>query len=169
MKKQALRVVAFCMVFILVLSLAASAMAANKCSQVSDSAKSARVFDALTDGNFRIGYDKVVLTQPKGDMWYEDWSCNQKTTKTYAWYTVKVVDKRTGKVIVNNTWKDGQHTIYLPKQNTGYRITITPCSITQMNTTAGGILRTIAGKRYVGWKTHPTWSVTRTRGVDFCW
>ncbi len=168
MKKQVLRVVAFCLVFMLVLSLASSAMAANACYSVNGNAGSTKVFCATTDNNWRIGYDKLVLTQNKGTMQYETASSYYKSTAMYGWYTVRVFDQTANKVITNKTWKDGQFTIYLPNQKHTYKITVTPYTVSAMNVSNRGILNFLCGKYYTKWLSAATWSVTKTRGVTLC-
>ena len=162
-KRVAPLMLALFLVVSLFTGLAATASAANVCSFISGSNKSSVTFTVTTDKAF-LG-DKIVLKQSKGKAVFFTWLSKEKVADCYGNYTIIVRKISGGKDKPDYReldWKNsGSKSISLQK-NAVYKITVQPWDNTA--TVAWNIFR----GAFDHWKTRPTWSVGKTRGVSFC-
>lgn len=153
------KIISIFLILIMIFSIfTVSASAANVCSYISGNSKSAKTFYATTD-NWWLTNAKIKINQNKGTA-KKDTVKGGGTYYTYGYYTVKVSASnytKTYKMTSKST------TITLPKRNTKYKITISPASQATMRIKMGS-----ANRWFSGWKTNSTWSVSKTKHVDYC-
>jgi len=147
-------------------ALCTEALAAkNVCTQIRGSAKRASTFYVETGSRWIASRDCIRLTQTQGVMNRSGWTQKAGTFKAYGGYSIRIEKLNSaGRVVSRRTenWNyTASKTIRLDKNST-YRITITPNSMSQYQA------RYLVKGAVEGWKTAPSWTVTRTKGVLSC-
>ena len=162
MGKTFKKALAFCLLMTFILSIASTAFAAKRCVVgISGNMNKTVTFTVTTDNNWRIGYDKIKLSQSKGTMRYESAWRGYKTMNIYGRYTIYCKSNRTGRVVTNNAiWKDGGFTIYLPERNSEYTVTVKPLAWSDIQ--AAYIWYGVMDR----WTRVPTWCITKDRGIS---
>ena len=151
-------------------ALCTEALAAkNVCTQIRGSAKRASTFYVETGSRWIASRDCIRLTQTQGVMNRSGWTQKAGTFKAYGGYSIRIEKlNSTGRVVSRRTenWNYiASKTIRLDRNST-YRITITPKSLRELQ--AHFLLCRIRQGYVEGWKTAPSWTVTRTKGVLSC-
>lgn len=134
--------------------------AANVCTTVKGSGNYGKktTFYATTNKNWISG-KKITLTAKQGTyMLYDE---TGKHRKSYGWYTVKVTDTKTNKVVLNKKWNNEKtFKIALPKKSRKYKIVVTANTKEQC---ASHFIRA-----WEGWVKAPTWSISKTKNITLC-
>lgn len=146
------------MVAIFSMSLITSAYAANVCGSISGNAKKLETFEVNTGERWFGINSKITFTQTKGTYEYMNLVGNYKTTTGYAGYKVMYREKGTSAWTTKN-WKDKKITISLKNSKT-YEVCVRP-----FDNTEWFMWKT---RQNISWSTPSEWSVTGTKGVDFC-
>ena len=151
------KLLAILLVVIICFSTITPILAANVCGNISGNAKSSKEF-IIDTGNRLLWSDKVKFTQTKGTYEYRTPFSSSKTRTDYMCYKVSYRIRGTSSW-TTKTWKDKNLTLSL-KKNKVYEVRVVPFDNLDMSFQTG--------RQIKSWKKVATWSVTSTKGINYC-
>ncbi len=136
--------------------------ASNVCSQISGNAKNTVTFEVHTKSRL-LFKDYITLKQTKGTALVANLAWTKQYEKDmYACYNVTVarVDGKQDKYCKTYNWNGASLKIKLA-DNTNYKITVKPVSFNSLSSL-------LSSANFIKWKNVPTWSISKTKGIELC-
>lgn len=151
------RILAIFWLVIVCFSMISSVSAANVCGNISGNAGATKTFTINTGSRF-FG-DKVKFTQTKGTYKYNTLLSRGKMKTDYMYYKVFYRIKGTSSWEMK-AWKGKKNLTLSLKKNKEYEVQVVPYSSIDMGFQVG--------KTITEWTKLSTWSITSTKGINYC-